>query len=297
MKFTQNILAFAFCLSGSVSAFTPSVPNTASKTALNANLLGGGKTADMMYKGGRGGKPADIAFGKLIDSGEATNIQGGALRTWTYSDSRVDRVMVSLVSGGPPEGNPCKANVTLCRGPDNTPLRCDVYSGKGAYRKIRLCVETPRTHSAVFVRNTNSIEYPFTCRMQACSSKEYPGVDYPILEDSLYDMSNPVVLQGDNSVMSWPLDSSVDMCKVTVKTQGGRPLDVMIELVQGPNAPKYTINVYTEDGVERPFFTLLETPGAGNMVRVKNVHQTEFPCLVDVEPFEDPLIAASGALL
>jgi len=295
MNFKLNILTVAL-LSSTVAAFAPISLKTGSKTELassffdNVNLMGG-QTAETMYSGGGGGKPADVAFGKLIDAGEPTNIQGGALRTWTYKDPLVDRVLVSLVSGGPTEGNPCKANIQVCQGPDNTPLQCDLYSGKGAYRKIRLGIETPRSHSAVFVRNTNSIEYPFTCRILPCTSEPNPSCDLPVVGDSLYDMVNPRVLQGASSVISYPLDSSVNMCKVIIKTDG-RPLDVMIELIQGPNAPKYTMNIYTEDGVERPFYTILETPGAGNMVRVKNVHQREFPCLVDVEPYEDELVPA-----
>jgi hypothetical protein len=44
------------------------------------------------------------------------------------------------------------------------------------------------------------------------------------------------------------------------------------------------IELYTEDGLDRPFFCTLETPGSGNVVRVVNTAPVEFPMTASVTP-------------
>ena len=57
------------------------------------------------------------------------------------------------------------------------------------------------------------------------------------------------------------------------------------------------IELYTEDGCDRPFFCILETPGAGNVVRIVNTSPVEFPMYASVVPFTINQDMGSGAVL
>lgn len=100
----------------------------------------------------------------------------------------------------------------------------------------------------------------------------------------------------------------MESVQIYLKTDG-RHLKSKIELLQGPNNIKQTIDIYGSDGKKRPFFTVVETPGTtnysssvqcvlgkfanvffnstgtGNVIRIINTGPLEYPIEVYVEPF------------
>jgi hypothetical protein len=195
-------------------------------------------------------------------------VQGGSLRTWSYRSPAVEQVQVVLST----EGRPLDADIELWHGPDNTPCKMRVYVEDGQLRPFSAVIETPRGPNTVAIRNIGQVEFPVSASVIA------DGVDSPSPECQAKSMT----IQG-GALRTYPFDPTVDSVQVLLKTDG-RPLNARIELLQGPNNNKQVIELYTEDGADRPFFCLLETPGSGNVVRIVNTAPVEFPMTAGVVP-------------
>jgi hypothetical protein len=208
-----------------------------------------------------------------IDWETATPIilQGGALRTWSDPTGSYERVQLSLNT----EGRPLNANVELWHGPGNTPLKMSIYSDNGDLRPFNAVIETPAGQNTVAIRNTGTMEFP----LAACV-----GTDVEDVAKKLSDMGTLKVIQG-GSIVTYPFERSVASVQILLMTNG-RPLNARIELSQGPNSSKQYIDIFSEDGMERPFFAVIETPGAGSVIRVVNTGTVEFPVTACLEPYD-----------
>ena len=195
-------------------------------------------------------------------------VQGGSLRTWSYRSPSVEQVQVVLST----EGRPLDADIELWHGPDNTPCKMRVYVENGKLRPFSAVVETPRGPNTIAIRNIGQIEFPIAANVVA------DNIDSP----SGDCISSSTTIQG-GALRTYPFDPSIDSVQVLLKTDG-RPLNARIELIQGPNNNKQVIELYTEDGCDRPFFCILETPGSGNVVRIVNTAPVEFPMTAGVVP-------------
>ena len=208
-------------------------------------------------------------------------MQGGSLRTWSYRSPQVEQVQVMLGT----DGRPLDADIELWHGPDNTPCKMRVYVENGQLRPFSAVVETPRGPNTIAIRNIGQIEFPIAANVIA-DSVDSPSPDC---------LGSSTTIQG-GALRTYPFDPSVDSVEVLLKTDG-RPLNARIELLQGPNNNKQVIELYTEDGCDRPFFCVLETPGSGNVVRIVNTAPVEFPMTAGVVPHSINNEMTSGAVL
>jgi len=195
-------------------------------------------------------------------------VQGGSLRTWSYRSPLVEQVQVVLST----EGRPLDADIELWHGPDNTPCKMRVYVENGQLSPFSAVIETPRGPNTVAIRNMGQIEFPLSASVVA------ENVDKP----SADCIASSTTIQG-GALRTYPFDPLIESVQLLLKTDG-RPLNARIELLQGPNNNKQVIELYTEDGLDRPFFCFLETPGSGNVVRVVNTAPVEFPMTAAVVP-------------
>merc|ERR1712146_400728 len=124
----------------------------------------------------------------------------------------------------------------------------------------------------VAIRNIGQLEFPFAADVYSNDVQEPSG----------QAVTGATTIQG-GALRTYPFDEAVDSVQVLLKTDG-RPLNSRIELLQGPNNNKMVVELYTEDGFDRPFFCILETPGSGNVVRVVNTAPVEFPMTAGVVP-------------
>lgn len=195
-------------------------------------------------------------------------VQGGTLKTWSYSSPLVDRVQVFLTT----EGRPLDADIELWQGPDNTPTKMRVYSENGHVRPLSVVIETPQAPNTIAIRNIGQIEFPLSANLIA------NDVDEPISDF----LSTSMTVQG-GSLKTFPFEANVQSVEVMLKTDG-RPLNARIELLQGPNNNKEVIELYCDDGLSRPFFAIIDTPGNGNVIRIVNTAPIEFPMTASVQP-------------
>lgn len=214
----------------------------------------------------------------IMDSSAAVTVQGGALRTYSFESSHAERAQLILKT----EGRPLNANVELWHGPDNTPQKMSIYSEDGNLRPFRAIVETPRSNNAVAIRNTGHLEFPLAAWVEPDENNKDAGFGAVISKLS-QSKSRPETIQG-GALKTYPFEGNVASVQILLSTDG-RPLNARVELLQGPNNNKQVMEIYTEDGTERPFFCVIETPGSGNVVRVVNTATVEFPLYVNVGPY------------
>jgi hypothetical protein len=210
---------------------------------------------------------------QIWETSKPTTVQGGSLRTWSYANPAVQRVHVLLKT----DGRPLDADVELWQGPDNTPHKMKVYVEDGGKRTFSAFIDTPRSPNTICIKNTGHLEFP----LYACVGPDRAAGDACL---AVTREGRPEVIQG-GALRTYPFGVHVNSVAVLIVTDG-RPLNARIELLQGPNNNKQVLELYTEDGLDRPFLAVIQTPGSGNVVRVVNSAPVEFPMHATVVEYE-----------
>jgi hypothetical protein len=154
-----------------------------------------------------------------------------------------------------------------------------VYIEDGNLRPLNAVILTPSQSNTVAIYNTGNLEFPFYASVE---EKLDPGL--AAASENPFDWSTPTTVQG-GALKTFPFEPAVQSVQVMLNTDG-RNLKARIELMQGPNNDKQIIEFYSSDGMKRPIYFVLETPGTGNVVRIINQSPVEFPFTAYVGPYE-----------
>lgn len=251
-----------------------------STSSLSRDTLSGSSLRDRDYVRQKdyGYFSSSLRSGDVIRSiwedSRPTIVQGGSLVTWSFANPDIEWIHVLLKS----EGRPVDADVQLWHGPDNIPQRMQVYVEDALSGTFSAFIGTPKIPSTVAIRNTGSIEFPLDAVVGPDYDASFDCID--IIRDARSDR-----IQG-GAILTYPFGPQVGSVLVFIETDG-RPLSARIELLQGPNHNKQVLDIYSEDGMYRPFMAVLQTPGAGTTIRVVNTSPVEFPMTAIVEPYEE----------
>ena len=221
-------------------------------------------------------------------------VQGNSLRTVSLASRAIERVQVKLKSHGRRSLNTI---VELWQGPQNTPMMIGFYSENGIQRPFTAVLETPGVGYSIALRNTGHPDFAMDASIKAEVDRESGGEnrsfdwstpETSIMSRTLSSSTTPEYLQG-GTVCSYPMKHNVESIRsvqILLQTDG-RPLNARIELLDGTSDDaKQVMEVYSDNGLARPFFTIFETPGitSDTIVRVVNTSPGEYRMLAYVSP-------------
>merc|ERR1711934_874837 len=86
------------------------------------------------------------------------------------------------------------------------------------------------------------------------------------------------------ALRSFPVDTSTKKLEVVLNTDG-RQLNARVELLNAPNNPKQTFEIFTNNGELNCLTMCFKCPDAGNTFRVVNLAPVEFPCYMHYKEF------------
>lgn len=190
-----------------------------------------------------------------------------------------------------PAGRPMQADIEVFDGPDNTPVRFQVYAENGQQTPFCALVGNGSFYgqgqSTVSVRNTATLEFPLRATVQSTGEE-------PLVHHDEYHRYGGNELQGitkiqGNSLRTWTLDpfAAGNQIAVTLESQG-LPVQCTVELWGISNHVLQEIQVYQQDGVQYPTSIILDTAayrGNSLVVAIRNTGSMSFPITATVQPY------------
>jgi hypothetical protein len=200
------------------------------------------------------------------DGSLVQRVEGKTRKTWGFNDVSKDRVQLAVTS----EGRPVDTDVNLWIGPDWTPFSMKAYTEDGKARPIQTLIGTRNKQAMIEVMNVGEYEFPFKA-----------AANYAQGEMVAAPAAIPAATDGERidggALRSFPVSPDAEMMEIVLNTDG-RQLNARIEVLNAPNNPKQTFEVFTNNGELNSLVVCFATPDAGNTVRIVNLAPVEFPC-------------------
>jgi len=198
--------------------------------------------------------------------GPVQRIEGQTRKTWSFPDLSQDRVSVAVGS----EGRPVHTDIDLWIGPDWTPFKLNAYSEDGKLRPIQTLVGTRNKPANIDIVNTGPSEMAITAAAVYAQGAMAEVPLRPLGE----------ICQG-SSIRSYVISPQTKQLEVCLRSDG-KQLNAKIELLNSPNNPKQTYEVFTNNGELNSLCMCFNTPDTGTTIRVHNLATVEFPCYINL---------------
>ena len=215
-------------------------------------------------------------------------VQGGSRRTWSYGyrgPGNMDEMHVELGS----DGRPVNAEFELWQGPGNTAVKSRVRSDDGYSRPVYASVGTGgRSYSnTASIRNPGPLEFPINANMNPRGPyglSAYQGRAPPMGRGVQRGVRTQGTSIQGGALRTFTIDPSIGSVTINLRSEG-MPITAKIDILQGPNSDRQGIDLYSDDGRRKPVSYLLELPGYGSTISIKNEGPLEYPLTVDVVPY------------
>lgn len=256
MKINSNILALCFLQVLGASAFFVSTPKTSAVAPLHsAPLEKSSKNLELF--------PLNILPSDRIEG-------GGTLRTYKMPPYAERAELVFKT-----KGRPMKAHVELWLGPIRRVHNLEIMSENGNLTPLRVLLKFKKLAPTLKISAAGDVELPLDV-----------GVSVPLPERSealgantemVWNASPKTLIQGGpveggkGAIRSFPIAPEVESVQLLVwsKDVGKKSFKLLIEVLQGPNNRKQTLDLQCGGG-SQPYHAVIATPGNDVTVRIQN---------------------------